>query len=232
MTALRSLLFRVPFVRPLWVARARRAELDFWRGRRDAIGDGKREWVYTELFGVERDWYRGKRLLDVGCGPRGSLDWATDASARVGVDPLAEAYVRELGADASTMDYVTAVAERLPFAEASFDVIGCVNALDHVRDPRRAAAEMARVLRPGGMLLLVTEFGHETRLTEPHAFGPEVLDLFRPSFAVEDERRLASLPAGMDASLRTGAPYAGRGPGIIAAKLRRSDSPATKPATP
>jgi len=43
-------------------------------------------------------------------------------------------------------------AQYLPFRAASFDRVLCSEVLEHVDDPRRAAAEMARVLKPGGML--------------------------------------------------------------------------------
>ena len=33
--------------------------------------------VYTVVFGLTRDDFAGKAVLDVGCGPRGSLEWAT-----------------------------------------------------------------------------------------------------------------------------------------------------------
>ena len=44
--------------------------------------------------------------------------------------------------------------EALPFPEASFDVVVCVTVLCFTPDPRRAVGEMARVLRPGGRLVL------------------------------------------------------------------------------
>ena len=43
-------------------------------------------------------------------------------------------------------------AQTLPFRAASFDRVLCSEVLEHVDDPRRAAAELARVLKPGGML--------------------------------------------------------------------------------
>lgn len=49
----------------------------------------------------------GRRVLDVGCGPRGSLEWADRARVRVGLDPLVDAY-RELGVADHAMGYVAA----------------------------------------------------------------------------------------------------------------------------
>ncbi|MDX6666210.1 MAG: hypothetical protein QOG68_2416 [Solirubrobacteraceae bacterium] len=208
----------LPPVGALWRVLGRRAELDFWRRNPGLVGDGRREWVFTGCFGVERDFYRGKRILDIGCGPRGSLDWATDAQARIGLDPLAARYV-ELAVDTGAMDYVTGVAERMPFEDASFDVVATINSLDHVDDIARAAAEIVRVLRPGGLLLIATELNHRARLTEPQIFSWEIVDAFSPPFEVLRQTRLADSGAGIDRSLAAAVPYGG-GTGVLVAKLR------------
>jgi SAM-dependent methyltransferase len=51
---------------------------------------------------------------------------------------------------------VNAAGEHLPFPDASFDLILSHEVLEHVLDDRRAAAEMARLLRPGGRALIFT----------------------------------------------------------------------------
>lgn len=50
---------------------------------------------------------------------------------------------------------VLGVAERLPFKDASFDAVICMNVLEHVKDPFQVARELMRVLKPGGELLCV-----------------------------------------------------------------------------
>ena len=52
---------------------------------------------------------------------------------------------------------VTGRAQEMPFEDGSFDVVLCVDALHHIKDAPAAAAEMYRVLRPGGRIL-VQEF--------------------------------------------------------------------------
>ncbi len=69
------------------------------------------------------------------------------------------AKTRRTGIRRSTMPaFVTADMAQMPFADASFDCITCGYVLEHLPDPRPGLAEIARVLAPGGrMLLLVTE---------------------------------------------------------------------------
>ncbi len=65
----------------------------------------------------------------------------------------------EAGREAATRvpgRIVRASALALPFADASFDVITLWDVLEHLPDPQRVAAEIARCLRPGGRLALTT----------------------------------------------------------------------------
>jgi SAM-dependent methyltransferase len=52
---------------------------------------------------------------------------------------------------------VEADAEHLPFELASFDVVATLRTLHHIRRPERVVAELARVARPGAMLLVVDQ---------------------------------------------------------------------------
>jgi SAM-dependent methyltransferase len=83
-------------------------------------------------------------VLDVGSGIGGKPDYLEEREGRtfVGLDPL-------LGRAESDFDFVQGVAERLPFADATFDAVIAATMLDHVPDPGRVLAEVRRVLRPG-----------------------------------------------------------------------------------
>jgi SAM-dependent methyltransferase len=109
------------------------------------------------------------------------------AKTRVGLDPLADDY-RALGIEAHSMEYVAAPAEAMPFGDASFDVVTSLNSLDHVEDMDRTVAEIKRVLRPGGHLLLVVEVGHEPTWSEPQTISWDVCARFEPELEVVQRR--------------------------------------------
>lgn len=98
---------------------------------------------------------RGLRLVDVACGSGAFLRDLTVAFPRadtIGVD-LSQAYLTEARGRAAA-HVVQAAAERLPFADASLDAATCVY-LFHELPPKvrpQVAAELARVLKPGGYL--------------------------------------------------------------------------------
>jgi SAM-dependent methyltransferase len=93
----------------------------------------------------------GKRVLDAGCGI-GILGRIYPMLELVGVD-VSMPLLRKV-----TKGYALRVegsAEALPFADASFDVIVAMNMLHHVINPAHAIKEFARVLRPGGSLIVI-----------------------------------------------------------------------------
>ncbi|MEM6940986.1 MAG: bifunctional 2-polyprenyl-6-hydroxyphenol methylase/3-demethylubiquinol 3-O-methyltransferase UbiG [Pseudomonadota bacterium] len=110
-------------------------------------------------FDKHIDW-RGKEVLDLGCAG-GFMAEALDArGARVtGIDPAADA-VRAAAAHAAAVGreirYDVGVGEALPYTEARFDAVVCVDVLEHVTDLGQVIREVARVLRPGGMFLYDT----------------------------------------------------------------------------
>ena len=97
---------------------------------------------------------REARCLDVGCGDgRTSGLWLLNHGCSYeGVDVSAPAVAEAigLGLQAQRIDD----ASTLPFADRSFDVVVCVEVLEHLFSPLEAVGEMARVLRPGGLLIV------------------------------------------------------------------------------
>jgi 2-polyprenyl-6-hydroxyphenyl methylase / 3-demethylubiquinone-9 3-methyltransferase len=100
------------------------------------------------------------RALDVGCG--GGLlaeEVAGLGFSVTGVDPsaasleTARAHARESSLE---IDYVEGAGERLPFEDASFELVYCCDVLEHVEDLDAVLAESRRVLKPGGLYVFDT----------------------------------------------------------------------------
>lgn len=93
------------------------------------------------------------RALDVGCGEgRFCRMMQAEGVASIGVDPTAELISVARARDPAG-DYRIGRAERLDFADASFDLVVSYLSLIDIEGLEAAVAEMARVLRPGGAIL-------------------------------------------------------------------------------
>lgn len=138
------------------------------------------------------------RILDVGCGSADIVTALPPGCLYVGVDPLPLP-------TPSGPAMVQGVGERLPFREATFDLVLTLETLDHCQSPASMVAEILRVLKPEGALCVeqyVTAPGWRERLARfwrgssgpgrPAPAGspkvtlldaPDLLVLLRPAFA-------------------------------------------------
>jgi ubiquinone/menaquinone biosynthesis C-methylase UbiE len=104
-----------------------------------------------------------KSILDVGSGAGqivGPMLRYADEDARITCCDLSPEMLRraQVRLKSDRPHHVAADLAQLPFADGSFDVVTCGYVLEHVPDPRQGLSEMARVLIPGGrMMLLATE---------------------------------------------------------------------------
>ncbi len=120
----------------------------------------ERQWWYAGqrriALGLLRKALRGepaRRLLDAGCGTGYNLLALAELGRPFGVDLAREAIA---GCRERSVVAVRGSVLRLPFADGSVDAVTSFDVLYHawVSDDRAAVAEMARVLRPGGVVLV------------------------------------------------------------------------------
>lgn len=136
---------------------------------------------------------RPRRVLDVGCGT-GSL--GERIAARTGAHVVAadqSPRMVELAAQRGLDAHVADIHD-LPFATGEFDCILAAWMLYHVRDLDRGIAELARVLRPGGLLVAATNgVGHLSELLERVGLPLFELPFNRENGAGILERRFATI---------------------------------------
>jgi phosphatidylethanolamine/phosphatidyl-N-methylethanolamine N-methyltransferase len=147
----------------------------------------------------------GGRILEVGVGTGISLPDYSKANRVFGVDisePMlrkARQRVTELGL--SNVEGIKVMdAQRLEFEAASFDVVVAQYVVTAVPDPEAALDEFARVLKPGGEIVLLSRVGADqgVRRALEHLFAPIARRLgWRTEFAWERYERWAQRPHGM-----------------------------------
>ena len=102
----------------------------------------------------------GLKVLDVGCGGGYTCEFLAARGAQVcGIDQ-SQACIAAAQHHASTsgfaIDYRCGVAEQLPYADQEFDVVICVDVLEHVADVKQVVTEISRILKPKGLFCFDT----------------------------------------------------------------------------
>ncbi|MDQ3864961.1 MAG: class I SAM-dependent methyltransferase [Actinomycetota bacterium] len=144
-------------VRRIWEKEAPRYDryIPFWE---KLLFEDGREWVCSRAQGD---------VLEVAIGTGRNLPFYPEGVRLTGVDispamlKIARRRAGELGVE---VDLREADAQALPFPDASFDTVACTLGLCNIPDDRKAVAEMKRVLRPGGWLLLLDHVRSSSRL--------------------------------------------------------------------
>ncbi|RYZ09126.1 MAG: class I SAM-dependent methyltransferase [Myxococcales bacterium] len=154
---------------------------------------------------------KGKEIA-LGLVPPGEGKKALDVGARAGVQT---AWLRSRGYEVTPVDYEPVTDEclrvdanrRLPFDDASFDLVWCSEVIEHLQDPAFSLGELRRVTKPGGLLVLTTPNSYAWLFRFIALFGLTPQRIQRKDhvqfFDHEDIRRLAP-----DAELYGYFPYA------------------------
>lgn len=124
-----------------------------------------KEWIEsfrTEMVGQLAGEVRGRKVLDVGCHYGIFSFYMLERGASVtGID-IAEKWVQRCSEQArekhpgGPAEFLVADAQALPFGDESFDVVICLEVVEHVDFPGKVMSEVHRVLRPGGVLVVGT----------------------------------------------------------------------------
>lgn len=159
----------------------RKGEMEYWielEKKHGSIPNSHYKHLMMASGGIDDlTWFANKVVVDIGCGPGGSLGWCTTARVRLGVDPLSENYAR-FGICNHDMVYLNVCAEDIPLPSHSVDVVYSINSLDHVRDVDVVIGEVRRILRPGGYFLGALNLFEEPNIREPHIFTPDSVEAF------------------------------------------------------
>jgi SAM-dependent methyltransferase len=123
------------------------------------LSSDERHWWYSgrrRVVRAELDRLLGpgdaRRVLDAGCGSGRNLDELSDYGVAVGVDASHEAVAvaRSRGHE----DVHEGTVEELPFPDGGFDLVTCLDVVEHTPDDHRTLRELRRVTRPGGLALV------------------------------------------------------------------------------
>jgi SAM-dependent methyltransferase len=127
-------------------------------GERFVPGTRGEIWIeHWHRYHFARRWVEGKRVLDVACGEGyGAALLARSAAEVVGVDvsEAALAHARTTYRSLSNLRFEAGSCARLPLADASVDVAVSFETIEHIGEQEAFLDELARVLRPDGILIL------------------------------------------------------------------------------
>lgn len=125
--------------------------------------------IYRNMAQMEQShwWYKGRReiigklltpfmhrpleILDAGCGSGGTMEYMETYGSTLGVDVSEDMleHCRKKG-----LQVQRASITQLPFEDHRFDVVLCLDVLEHLPEDRQAIEELKRVVKPGGLLVL------------------------------------------------------------------------------
>ena len=131
-------------------------------------------------------WTAGKRVLDVACGEGyGSALLARGAARVTGIDVsgAAIAHARHAYGEVANLEFVQAGCDRLPLGPASVDVAVSFETLEHIAEQEAFLDELARVLAPGGVLVLSCPNKREYSDQRAHVNEFHVKELYRDELA-------------------------------------------------
>ena len=185
-----------------------------WDGVRDELF-GDRATLQSLLPLIPSEW----TVADLGCGTGNAAEVLAPCVTKVIAIDQSDAMLdaaRKRMSGVKNVDFVRGDLEKLPLAENSVDAVVCVLVLHHIEDPQSAVREMLRVLKPGGVALIVDMVEHDRQTYKQQmghrwmGFGvPQLIRML--SEAGFASPRINVLPADAGA----------KGPGLLACTARK-----------
>lgn len=166
-------------------------------------------------YALARERCAGKDVLEAACGPGRGLGYLAQKARSVTAGDLTPALVEAARAHYGERVKLSVFdAQKLPFADASFDLVLLYEAFYYLSEPEKFLSEARRVLRPGGELLLSMP-------------NPEWDGFNRSPFSVRyftaDELRAFLVANGYRAGIKAGFAAAPRGPlGCAVSAVRKA----------
>jgi SAM-dependent methyltransferase len=169
--------------------RAQESELDWWAHYRELPFYRNHSFAQhwsdqVSSLGILQSDYKGKNVIEVGCGPYGVVSYTFPEAHKIGIDPLISKY-REREAPAGKTLLVGGVGESLPIRESVADLVLCINVIDHVMSARKVLHEIHRIMKRSARLVLEVH-------TFPAVFTP-IMVFDRPHTYHWSRRRLIQL---------------------------------------
>jgi SAM-dependent methyltransferase len=133
------------------------ASYDQWHARHNVDDGLSTPWhqLAAALLDAKSDLGE-KSVLEIGCGRGGFASWLALQGGSVSAADFSETALRIAGEHFKSprISWVQQDIQRLTFPEATFDTVISCETVEHVPDPKIAVRELARVLKPGGILVL------------------------------------------------------------------------------
>lgn len=109
-------------------------------------------WRAASRFGLAPEWFKGKLVLDAGCGAGAQSAFFSDNGAAVVSVDLSEAINVAYKKLHTRKDWIGVRGDiaRLPFQSQSFDFVYCEGVIQHTENSENTVRELARLVKPGG----------------------------------------------------------------------------------
>ncbi|CAN5645000.1 hypothetical protein BH18THE1_BH18THE1_21660 [soil metagenome] len=126
--------------------KAKESERNYWLSTKSTDSGKTRKQYFKEKirhgFGFDYDFFNGKSVLEIGCGPNGIIFQIDNAKKKSGLEPLD---LNQLTQDEWKKSIIrNGIGEEIPFDKDSFDVIISFNSIDHCINPVKVIEEAHR----------------------------------------------------------------------------------------